>query len=228
MKVKGTFVVILSFLLLYVPVAPISAASAAGKMITRGTAEINGVVAPAVTSVFIGDRIATQKEAITSLSFAGGDAIVMPELTKAGLSQSDGHFVVNLGEGTVSVLNKTQAPIVVETHGTRIFAASGQPALFDVTISGNLLRVVARGGVARVETPTRTADVPAGNEIDATLAPPNPANPPQPQAAGSSSGGTWILVGAVVIASTALVVGAVALDKVSNCTVSPSSNAVSC
>jgi hypothetical protein len=228
MKVKGVFVVILSFLLLYVPVAPISAASVAGKMITKGTAEINGVAAPAVTSVFVGDRIATQKEATTSLSFAGGDAIVMPELAKAGLGWSEGHFIVNLDEGTVSVLNKTQTPIMVETHGTRIFAASGQPALFDVTISGNLLRVVARGGVARVETPTRTADVPPGNEIDATLVPPNPPNPPQPQSAGSSSAGTWLLIGAVVIASTALVVGAVALNKVENCTVSPSSNAVSC
>jgi len=228
MKVKGVFVVILSFLLLNVPVAPISAASAAGKLITKGAAEINGVAAPPVTSVFVGDRIATQKEATTSLSFAGGDAIVMPELTKAGLGWSEGHFIVNLDEGTVSVLNKTQTPIVVETHGTRILAASGQPALFDVTIRGNLLRVVARGGVARVETPTRTADVQPGNEIDATLAPPNPPNPPQPQTAGGSSAGTWILIGSVAAGGTGLVLGAVALDKVSNCTVSPSSNTVSC
>src|SRR5208282_1136874 len=150
MKAKGILVVVLSFLLLYLPVAPISASSAAGKMITRGNAEINGVAAPAVTSVFVGDRIATERETTTSLSCAGGDSVLMPERTKAAMGERDGHFVVSFEDGTVSVMNKTLTPIVVEVHGARIQAASNQPALYDVTVHGNVLRVVARGGVARV------------------------------------------------------------------------------
>jgi len=150
MRMKGAFAVVLSFLVLYAPVAPLGAASIAVKMVTQGAAEINGVAAPSVTSVFVGDQIATQKAATTSLSFAGGDAVVMPELTKAALGQGDGHFIVSLDEGTVSVLNKTRTPIVVETHGARIKAASSEAALYDVTVHGNMLKVVARGGVARV------------------------------------------------------------------------------
>jgi hypothetical protein len=68
MQLKRLFVFALSFLLLYAPVAPVSASSAAGQMFTKGTAEINGVAAPAATSVFPGDRIATRKETTTSLS----------------------------------------------------------------------------------------------------------------------------------------------------------------
>ena len=53
-------------------------ASVTGQMITRGTAEINGVAAPAVTSVFAGDRIATEKAGGASLSFPSGNSIMMP------------------------------------------------------------------------------------------------------------------------------------------------------
>jgi len=225
MKVKGIFVVMLSVLLLYLPVAPVDASAAAGKMITKGIAEINGVAAPAVTSVFVGDRIATEKETTTSLSFSGGDAIVLPQLTRAALGERDGHLVVNLEDGTVSVMNKTRAPIVVEAHGARIRAASDQPAIYDVTLHGNALRVVAHGGTAYVETPTRSGEVPPGNALEATLAP----NPPQPPASGgSSSTGTWLLIGSAAAGGTGLALGAVALDKVNSCTLSPSTNTISC
>lgn len=224
MKVKGTFVVVLSFLLLYMPVAPINASAAAGKMITRGAAEINGVAAPAVTSVFIGDRIATEKETTTSLSFAGGDAVVLPQLTKAALGESDGHLVVNLEDGTVSVMNKSRTAIIVQAHGARVEAAANQPALYDVTIHGNALRVVAHGGVARVETANRSGEVQPGNELEATLAP----NPPQPSTSGGSSADTWLLVGGAVTGATGLALGAVALDKVNSCTLSASTNTISC
>jgi ferric-dicitrate binding protein FerR (iron transport regulator) len=224
MKVKGTFVVVLSFLLLYLPVAPIDASSAAGKMITKGTAEINGVAAPAVTSVFVGDRIATEMETTTSLSFTGGDAVVMPQLTKAALGKRDGHLVVNLEEGTVSVMNKSHTPIVVEAHGARIRAASNRPAIYDVTIHGNALRVVTHGGAARVETANRSGEVQPGNALEATLAP----NPPPPATSAGSSTGTWVLVGSAAMGATGLALGAVALDKVDNCTLSPSTNTISC
>jgi len=224
MNVKGTFVVVLSFLLLYLPVAPVAASPAAAKMITKGTAEINGVAAPAVTSVFVGDRIATERETTTSLSFSGGDAVVMPELTKAALGERDGHVVVNLEDGTVSVMNKSRTPIVVETHGARIQAAASQPAVYDVTIHGDALRVVARGGVASVETPSRSGEVQSGNALEATLAP----NPPQPTAAGGSSTGTWLLIGGAAAGATGLALGAVALAKVNSCKLSPSTNTISC
>jgi hypothetical protein len=223
MKSKGILALTLSVLLLYMPVSSVAASSAAAKMITTGTAEINGVVAPAVTSAFAGDRISTEKEATTSLSFPGGDAVVIPELTRAALDEQDGHVIVSLEDGTVSVLNKSKTPIVIEAHGARIEAAANQPALYDVTLHGNALRVVARGGAAVVETANHTAEVQPGNALSATLAP----NPPAaPQAAlTSSSTWTWVGVGAGV---GGLTLGAVSLAKVDNCHLSASSNQVSC
>ena len=203
MKGKAILVVALSCLLLYVPVAPGGASVAAGKMITKGSAEINGVAAPAVTSVFVGDRIATQKEATTSLSLAGGDTIVMPELTRAALGQRDGRFVVSLEDGTVSVLNKTQAPILIEVRGARIEAASNLPATYEVTIHGNALRVVTRSGSARVETANRSGIIESGNALSATLAP-----PASPQPGNSLFGtSTWVVVTVAAAAATGLGVG---------------------
>jgi hypothetical protein len=229
MRLKGIFAVTLSFLFLLAPVMPASGASAAGKMITHGNAEINGIAAPAVTSVFVGDRIATDKQAITSLSFAGGDAVVMPELTKATLGQSNGHYIVNLDEGTVSVLNKTHSAIVVQAHGALIKAALNQPALYEVTLHGDALKVIAHGGVARVETANGSSEVQPGNELNATLSPnaPNSPNPPQSGVAGSSLG-TGLAIGGAAAGATGLALGTVALVKVDNCKLSPSSNQVNC
>jgi hypothetical protein len=218
MNMKGIVVVALSFLLLNVPASLIAASTAAGKIITTGSAEVNGVAVPAVTSVFVGDHIATQKEATMSLSFAGGNSVVLPELTKAALNEKDGQFVVHLEDGTVSVMNKTQTPILIEVNGGRIQAASNHPALYDVTVHGNVLRVVARSGAAFVETPNRSGNVEAGNALTATLS----AGPP-PAGAGGGGGGVpvWVIATVAVAAGAGLGVGIYEATKSSS---SPSSN----
>jgi len=195
MKLKGTVVVILSLLLLYMPVAPAATNPAAGQMMTsKGTAAINGVTAPEVTSIFAGDRIATAKQSLTSLAFPGGDAVVIPELSKASLGTSDGHVFITLEEGSLSVLNKTATPIEIRAGGARIAAANGASALYEVTLHGNALRVVARNGAAHVETANRTGDVPAGMALNATFAP-----APQQPAGGNGfvlSTVDWALIAA--------------------------------
>jgi hypothetical protein len=219
MKMKAVVAVALTALLLNLPASLIAASSAAGKMITTGSAEINGVAAPAVTSVFVGDHVATQKESTMSLSFAGGDSVVLPELTKAALNQKDGRFVVNLEDGTVSVMNKTLTPILIEVNGASIRAASNQPALYDVTVHGNMLRVVAHSGAAFVETPNRSGNIEAGNVLTATVS----AGPP-PSGAGAGGGGgfpVWAIATIAVAAGAGLGVGIYEATKSSS---SPSSN----
>ncbi len=217
MNLKGIFAVALSFLLLNVPASLIASSSAAGKVITTGSAEVNGVAAPAVTSVFVGDHIATQKEATMSLSFPGGNSVVLPELTRAALSQKEGHFVVKLEDGTVSVMSKTQAPILIEVNGARIRAASNQPALFDVTVHGNALRVVARSGAAFVETANRSGNIDAGNALSATLAP----GPPQQAGNGLFGAPVWEVTTIAVAAAAGLGVG---IYEATKSNASPSSN----
>jgi ferric-dicitrate binding protein FerR (iron transport regulator) len=206
MNLKGAFAVVLSALLVLLPVVPASGASVAGQMITRGTAEINGVAAPAVTSVFAGDRIATEKASSTSLSFPRGNSVVIPELSKATLSEKDGRVVVRLEDGAVSVLNKGNTPIIIEAHGARIQAASNAPALYNVVLHGNALRVVASSGAAHVETPDHAGDVTPGMALSATFA------PAPPQGSGISTS-TWIWIVVGVAAGVGLGVGIYEAEK---------------
>lgn len=200
MNWKGTRVVALSLvlLLLYLPVAPAATNPAAGQMMTsKGTAAINGVAAPEVTSIFSGDRIATAKQSLTSLAFPGGDAIVIPELSKATVGMQDGHLCITLEEGSLSVLNKTATPIEIRAGGARIEAANGHAALYEVTLHGSALRVVSRSGAAHVETANHTGDVPTGMALNATFA-------QTTQPAGSNSflltTTDWLLIGAAAAA----------------------------
>lgn len=202
MNVRGVFAVVLSAFLVALPVLPASAASGpvSGQMITRGSAEINGIAAPAVTSVFSGDRIATESASTTSLSFSGGNSVVIPELSTAVLGEKDGRVVVQLQDGTVSVVSRSTTPIVIEAHGARIQAASSGPAVYNVVLHGNLLRVVATNGVARVETSDHVGNVTPGTALSANFAP----EPPQ---GGGASTSTWIWVGVGAAAATGLGVG---------------------
>lgn len=202
MNVKRLFAVLLSAFLVMLPVLPASAASSpvSGQMITRGTAEINGVAAPSVTSVFAGDRISTEKASTTSLSFSNGNSVVIPELSKATLGEKDGKIVVKLEDGTVSVVNKNNAPIVIEALGARIQAVANSPAVYNVVLHGNSLRVVASSGVAHVETSDHVGNVTPGTALSANLA-------PEPPPAGGIATSTWIWIGVGAAAATGLGVG---------------------
>jgi hypothetical protein len=229
MQLNKVIVTVVSFLLLSVPVVPVTASTAEGQMLTKGNAKINGVPAPSTTSVFVGDRVATEKDTTTSVSFSGGDALVMLEMSKAAIAETGGHALVSLEDGSVSALNKSGKPIVIEAHGARITSVGNQGSIFDVILHGNSLRVIARGGVARVETANRTADLRPGTELDATLGSPDPApNPRSPGAAGFSHATTWLLVAATAAGVTGLALGIVAIDKTNNCRLSPSTNKITC
>jgi len=208
MKVKATVLAVLSLLLVYAP-ASAAAPSAAAKMTTAGMATLNGSTAPALTSVFPGDRIATEQKARTTLSFPGGDAVVIPEMTRVELGEASGRPLVNLESGTLSVLSKGASRVVILAHGARITAVNG--SVFDVTMHGNLLRVVARKGMARVETANRTGNVEAGKALTATMAPNNAA----PAGVGHSAftAKDWEITGGVAAAATGVGVGVYEAEK---------------
>ena len=196
MKLRGTFVVAMSVMLMLLPVLPAAGSSAAGEMTSRGTVQINGVAAPGMTSVFAGDRIATEKASTTSLSFPSGDAVVIPELSQATLVKSEGRTVVRLESGALSVVNKSKAPIVIEALGARIQANTSGPAIYSVVVRGNSLQVITTSGSAHVEAANHEGNVVPGTALNATFA-------PAAQAPGGVSGGnaltatgwTWVAVG---------------------------------
>jgi hypothetical protein len=224
MQLKKILIFAMSFVLLYVPVAPVTASPMVGQMFTKGNARINGVAAPHETSIFPGDRISTERGTTTALSFSGGDTVVISEMSKASLNDRDSHTILTLEDGTVSALNKSPNPVVTEAHGARIVSASNQAAVYDVILHGNALRVVSRGGVVHVETANKTADLQPGTELDATMASPDPP----PAGAGLNTAEAWIVVATAAAAATAVVLGVVAIQKVDNCHLSPSKSAIIC
>lgn len=210
MKVKAVVLLaVLSLLLVCIP-ASNAAPSAAAKMTTAGMATLNGAAAPALTSVFPGDRIVTEQKARTTLSFPGGDAVVIPEMTRVELGEASGRPLVNLESGTLSVLSKGKSPIVIIAHGARVTAVEG--SVFDVTMRGNALRVVARRGTARVETANRSGNVTAGNALTATMAPNNASSMPGAARAAFTST-DWAITGVAVAAATGLGVGLYEAEK---------------
>jgi FecR protein len=208
MKVTLIQVLLLSSILVGVAARPAEASSAAAKVTTSGMAILNGAGAPALTTVFPGDHITTQAKSATTLSFSGGNAVVIPERTSVTLGEQSGHPVINLEAGSLSVWNKSGTRLVIMAHGARIAAVN--TALYDVTLHGNMLRVVARSGEARVETANKSGNVEAGNALSATLA----QAPVQP--AGSNSMFTttdWVITGVVAAAATGLGVGIYEAEK---------------
>jgi hypothetical protein len=145
-------------------------------------------------------------------------------MSKAALGERDGRFAVRLEDGMVSILNKSAKPIAIEAHGALIQAAAGQTSVYDVILHGDSLRVISRGGLVRVETANKTAELQPGTELDATVAPPDP-----PQAsAGLSSATTWIVIGAAAAGVTGLALGVVAIHKANNCHLSPDKVGIIC
>jgi len=160
----------LSLLLVYVPAAPADPAAAVGLIATSGRAEINGTAAPAETTLFSGDRIATWKETMSSLRLSGGDQIFLPSLTTAQVQGTGDQLEVTLERGAVAVRNLSGQRVVVQANGTRIQTA--QPGgIYEVAINGTVLKVLARRGTALVKGSNRTVEVKEGRIMEATTSP---------------------------------------------------------
>jgi ferric-dicitrate binding protein FerR (iron transport regulator) len=201
-------VAMLCVALVYAPVE-MDAASAVAKMNTRGTAEVNGAVAPAESSVFSGDRITTRSEAAVALSLPGGDQVFLPEKSAAKVRQDGATVLLALESGGAIVVSRSAKPPMIEAIGVRIEPAGA--GIYEIALRGTALKVAARKGTAKVVASNRTMEVPEGKTLDATVAP-----PPQGQAgaaAGLSALQTGVLVAGVVAGVVGLTLGAVAFSR---------------
>lgn len=216
----------LSLLLVYLPVTPSASSAVVGQMTTRGIAEINGVTAPAATTIFAGDRITTRLETTAVLTLPGGDQVLLPALSAATVERNQGRVTFSLAQGALAVVSKSKAPVIVAASGARIQPAANAAAIYEVAIHGKALEVVARRGTALVETAGRTVEVKEGSELEASMAPPAP----QGATGALSSFETWTLVGATAAGVTGLALGVAAITRSQpqDCTVSPSSSKITC
>ena len=221
MKTKAILAMLCTALLVYVPIAePAStAAPMLGQVMAKGDLKINGAATPSGGTIFSGDEVGTGVNAIAELVFSDSNKVFLPQMSAVALSSDAGQVIVQLKQGSLAVLSKSAAPVLIETSGVRVKPASNSPIVMEVAALGNSFKVVMRRGTAVVETADKTVEVPEGKELDATAAPPSPASP-QVFPTGRNALTTWVLIGAAAAGVTGLILGAIAISRPnpSNCT----------
>ncbi len=215
MKWRAFVVLVLSFLLVYAPVAPAASPAVVGTLNTKGKAAVNGAAVPAEVTLFAGDRISTREETAAGISLSGGDQVFLASLSTAQIIRADKKLSVTLEEGALAVVNRSTPPIVVTANGVRIEASGGSPAVYEVAVKGTSLKVMARKGTAVVTGSNRTVEVKEGTAMDATA-------PPQHGVSGVSSPlWTVVILGSAAAGVTGLALGLSAVKRAQpqNCVV---------
>jgi hypothetical protein len=207
-----------SFLLAYQPSVCSAAATAVGQISTQGSTVINGINAVTGSSVFAGDRIATQHDSTASLALSGGRRLILVESSSMQVTNSGGEFTAALDHGRLAIMSPATAPQLVEARGTLIVPGKSD-TVYAVQLNGNSLTVTANKGTVAVEAIERTVEVPEGKTLEATLAPALPPGTPQGGAISAVSSHllTYIVITAVVLA---VAVPLIVLNLPSNCSVS--------
>jgi len=230
MDFKSMVAILCSVLLVFAPVAESANSRAIARLSATGTAQVNGVVAPAGTSIFAGDRIVNADDSNTALSLTGGSRLILTGAGTLDLELSSSQPGAKLDMGRLAVLTRASAPITVEAAGTRITGGGGD-AVYAVSVDGNNLQVTASMGRAEVEGAGRTVEVPEGKTLMAKMMPPEPRDPQGSASPGGSGGvsGLFTFKNIMIIAVVAGAATAVALairDLTKSCngstTVSPS------
>jgi len=200
--------VTLSVLLAFAPVSVAGSPTVVGKIQMKGQVEINGTAAPAESTVFAGDRIATGKETALGLSLTGGDQVFLPSLSAVQVDRTGQQITVALERGALVVMNSSGQPIVVRAGGVQIQTAAPSGSLFEVAISAGSLKVLARKGTTVVRASNRTVEVKEGTTMEATV--------PAPAFAAGGLGPLWtiVLVASAAAGITGLVMGVQALNRV--------------
>jgi hypothetical protein len=230
MTMKAILAILCAVLLIYVPITePASpAAPVLGQVMAKGDLKINGTRMPSGGTIFSGDEVGTGANTVAELIFNGSNKVLLPQSSAVILNSDAGQVIVQLKQGSLAMLSRSAAPVLIDTNGVRIKPAANTAVVMEVAALGNSFKVVMRKGSAEVETANKTLDVPEGKELDATAAPVPPTPAPSPQApSGKSQLSTWSLIAAGAAGLTGLILGAVALSRpnASSCTaVSPSGN----
>jgi hypothetical protein len=225
---KASLAVVISLVMAFAPVVSGASPAAIGQVTAMGSAQINGLAIQSGGTLFAGDRVNTSEGSVATLALSGGNRVVLPASSSVVMQQSDGRIVLQLESGSLAVLSQSSAPVAIEVQGTRVLPVANRAAVLEIAVQGRLLKVLARRGSAKVITAKETVEVPAGKELDATMAPPSPRSP---AGAGSSFTGQTLLT-AVGLASglTGLGLGVAAITRSnpSDCSAVSTSGTITC
>lgn len=224
--------ILCGLLLIYLPVMPptAEATTVLGQMTVRGQAKINGIVTASGATLFGGDQVATDKEAIAQLLLTGGSRVLLPESSAVILTSSVADMMVNLKQGGLAMVNGSGLPAFIEANGALI-KPTGRTTVLEAVVVGNSLKVLVHRGSATVETADKNLEVAEGKELDATMLPaPVPQGPAGTRAAGRGRLETYVFITAVAAGLTGLVLGIVAVSRANpaDCRVVSPSGTIKC
>jgi hypothetical protein len=145
------------------------------------------------TSVFDGDRLATDNVGSLRLRFGSSQAFLTP-LSTAIIHPATQGFAADLTSGTIVVASAQGEPFHVLADGASVVPANGQPTVGQVTmISANELVFTSRKGALEVAIEGQMKTIPEGSSYRMVIQPPDPATPPQTASAGRNNI-LWILI----------------------------------
>jgi len=205
-----------ALLLVYTPMAaPVAATPAMlGQVMVHGQAKINGIATHSGATVFAGDQVATEPNAVAELVFNGGSKVLLPGSSAVVVNNDAAQVVVNLKDGALAMLSRSSTPAFVEATGAEIRPAANTPVVLEVAARGTSLKVLVRRGSATVETADKTLEVEEGKELDATMVPDPPQGPGEsrPRPPFRSRLRRWELIAAVA-GLTGLILGIIAVTR---------------
>jgi len=182
-----------------------SVASPAGVIVQADHASLGHDAAANGTSVFDGDRLATEASGSLRLRFGASQAYLTPQ-SSAVIHPSAQGFGADLTGGTIVVSSALGERFDVLADGAQIHPATGQPTVAQVTmVSANELILSSRKGALEVAVEGEMKTVPEGSSYRMIIQPPDPATPPQTQQAGRNRV-IWILIIGLA-AATGIIVG---------------------
>lgn len=188
MNSKSILATLCSIALVCAPLAEAASSETLGMLNSNVPTNVNGTMTPSGATLFAGDRIVSTDGASRAVSMIGGSRLILAGSGTLKIERIGKQPAAKLENGTMAVLSRVAAPILVEVAGTRITSAKGD-AVYAVTVNGNSLQVMASKGEVAVEGAGRTIEVGEGKTLDATMSPPDGSDSGKRDPAPAATGG---------------------------------------
>ncbi len=172
MKTLSRNLLTFALVVLLVQLPLVGAGTPLGKVVPRaGSSLLNGADLTVETTVFFGDRVATEADGVALILVPQGQQVQLAPSSSATLSGKGGQLLVNLESGTTLVQSGNSGRLSVAARGLMV-RPSGM-ANYQVIIEGSFVTVSSQQGSVEVRGANRSLVVPSGKAMKFELA----ANP---------------------------------------------------
>lgn len=213
-KVSETAVaVVLAGLMACYPVLGVAADNLAlGKVVPRGSAQLNGTRLALETTLYAGDTITTPADGLALVLLPQGDQLHVGPASAVRATDTAGTLLVSLERGALLARSGSGQTIAVRARGLIVNPQAA--ARYAVALTENAVVVSAEQGVVTVQGTAQTYTVPAGKTMRFEV-----ADGPQAPAGAGASGlgpGTAAIVAIIISVGAAIPIGFVIADELAD------------